>query len=52
MTGSPKRAARRRSAFEVIAMNWTRSAWELSDEELTTAGDILGHPVTQIHTHY
>jgi hypothetical protein len=31
-------------------MNWTRSVGELSDEERTTAGDILGHPVTQIHT--
>jgi hypothetical protein len=38
--------------FEVSAMNWTRDAWELSDEELTTAGNILGHPVTQIHTRY
>jgi hypothetical protein len=38
--------------FEVSAMNWTRSASELSDEELTTAGDILGHPVTQVHTRY
>ncbi|MBV1856404.1 hypothetical protein [Catellatospora tritici] len=38
--------------FEVSIMNWTRHAWELSDEELTTAGGILGHPVTQIHTRY
>jgi hypothetical protein len=38
--------------FEVSAMNWARSVREFSDEELTKAGDILGHPVTQIHTHY
>nr|MDT0658676.1 hypothetical protein [Micromonospora sp. DSM 115978] len=38
--------------FEVSARNWTRDAWELSDEELATAGEILGHPVTQIHTRY
>ncbi|MEV6930540.1 hypothetical protein AB0M46_39485 [Dactylosporangium sp. NPDC051485] len=38
--------------FEVSAMNWSRSAWELCDEELAAAGDILGHPVTQIHTQY
>jgi hypothetical protein len=38
--------------FEVSAMNGAWSVWELSDEGLTTAGNILGHPVTQIHTHY
>ncbi|GHJ48343.1 hypothetical protein Cs7R123_56850 [Catellatospora sp. TT07R-123] len=38
--------------FEVRAMNWTRHAWDLSDEELATAGAILGHAVTQVHTHY
>jgi hypothetical protein len=38
--------------FEVSAMNWTRSVWELNDEELTTAGDILGHPVMQVHSLY
>jgi hypothetical protein len=38
--------------FEVSAMNWTRSMWELSGEELMAAGDVLGHPVTQIHTKY
>lgn len=38
--------------FEVRAMNWTRSEWELSGEELVAAGNILGHPVTQIHARY
>ncbi|MFE9960482.1 hypothetical protein [Micromonospora sp. NPDC005299] len=38
--------------FEVSAMNWTRRVWDLSDEELAAAGDILGHPVTQVHAHY
>jgi hypothetical protein len=38
--------------FEVSAMNWARSVSELSDEELMTAGGILGHAVTQIHTRY
>jgi hypothetical protein len=38
--------------FEVSAMNWSRSVWELSVEELATAGDILGHPVMQVHAHY
>lgn len=38
--------------FEVSARNWTRSAWKLSDDEVTTAGDLLGHQVTQIHAHY
>jgi hypothetical protein len=38
--------------FEVNATNWTRSVWELSEEELTAAGTFLGHPVTQIHAHY
>jgi hypothetical protein len=30
-------------------MNGTRNAFALSDEELTMAGDVLGHPVTQTH---
>ncbi len=38
--------------FEVSARNWTRHEWELSDEELAAMGDILGHPVTQVHAHY
>ena len=38
--------------FEVSAMNWTRHEWHLSDDELATVADILGHPVTQVHTHY
>jgi hypothetical protein len=38
--------------FEVAARNWTRSVWELSDEELMTADDILRHPVTQINARY
>ena len=38
--------------FEVSARNWTRQEWELSDEELALIGDILGHPVTQVHAHY
>ncbi|BCJ74975.1 hypothetical protein CS0771_45190 [Catellatospora sp. IY07-71] len=38
--------------FEVSAMNWTRHTWELSDEELATAGGILGHPIKQIDTRY
>lgn len=38
--------------FEVSAMNWTRDVWELSSEELAAAGEILGHPVTQVHTRY
>jgi hypothetical protein len=38
--------------FEVTAMNWTRSAWQLSDEELATMGNILGHSVTQVHARY
>jgi hypothetical protein len=38
--------------FEVSARNWTRSAWELSEEELTASGAALGHPVTQVSAHY
>jgi hypothetical protein len=38
--------------FEVSARNWTRPAWELSAEELAAAGDLLGHPLTQVHAHY
>ncbi|WP_262286770.1 hypothetical protein [Micromonospora sp. MA102] len=38
--------------FEVSAMNWTRRVWDLSDGELAAAGDILGHPLTQVHAHY
>ncbi|WP_433063626.1 hypothetical protein [Dactylosporangium sp. CS-033363] len=38
--------------FEVSAMNWTRHAWDLSDEELAAVGNILGHQVTQVPAHY
>jgi hypothetical protein len=38
--------------FEVSARNWTRDAWDLSAEELAAAGDLLEHPVTQVHAHY
>lgn len=38
--------------FEVSVRNWTRGAWELSEEELAAAGAALGHPVTQVAAHY
>lgn len=38
--------------FEMSVMNWARGVGELSPTELVAAGDILGHPVTQIHTRY
>ncbi|SNY70505.1 hypothetical protein [Paractinoplanes atraurantiacus] len=38
--------------FEVSARNWTRREWELSAEELTAIGSVLGHPVTQVLAHY
>jgi hypothetical protein len=38
--------------FEVSARNWSRDAWELSDEELAATGAVLGHPVTQVLAHY
>jgi hypothetical protein len=38
--------------FEVSAMNWSRNAWMLNDEELAAVEGVLGHPVTQIHTQY
>lgn len=38
--------------FEVSAMNPTRPQYELDAEELAKTADLLGHPVTQILTHY
>jgi hypothetical protein len=38
--------------FEVSVRNWTRNAWELSEEELASAAAALGHPVRQVSAHY
>ncbi|GAA1658012.1 hypothetical protein [Actinoplanes couchii] len=38
--------------FELIARNGVRAEWELDDAELAAIGEILGHPVTQVHARY
>jgi hypothetical protein len=38
--------------FEVSAMNPTRAKYELDAQELADVAALLGHPVTQVLTHY
>lgn len=38
--------------FEVSAMNPTRAKYELDTQELADVASLLGHPVTQVLTHY